>query len=30
MPHCVQGATGKEAAAHHNVSAERRITLKKQ
>jgi hypothetical protein len=29
MPHVVQGAAGKEAAPHHNVSAKKRITLKK-
>jgi hypothetical protein len=28
MPHFVQGAAGKEAAPHHNVSAKKRITLK--
>jgi len=28
MPHCVQGAAGKEAAPHHNVSAKKKRTPK--
>jgi hypothetical protein len=28
MPHCVQGAAGKEAAPYHNVSGKKRIRLK--
>jgi len=28
MPQCVQGAAGKEAAPHHNISAKKKNSLK--